>query len=154
MLKARVVLQLIAVTAVIAAATTDDTAGWINVPLSGTPRICVANVSHDIFVCETDREILVDCGSLDDGRHAFDLFVFASGLPGMHELDEINVMLQRYCGIISMLHMSSSCRCTSVMFTPIASCSHAHAVLRTQVIRAVCSQSIGSQRVSDCRALV
>lgn len=110
MMKARVVLQLIAVTAVIAATAADDTAGWTTVPLSGTPRICFANVSHGIFVCETDREIIVDCGSLDDGRHAFELLVVASGLPGMHELDEINVMLQRYCGIISMLHKSSSLR--------------------------------------------
>jgi len=97
-MNARVALQLIAVSAVIAAAVTDDTAGWMTVPSSGTPRICFANVSHDVFVCETDREILVDCGSLDDGRHAFELFVVAAGFPGMHELDEINVVLQRYWG--------------------------------------------------------
>ncbi len=107
MMKARVVLQLIAVTAVIAATAADDTAGWMTVPLSGTPRICFANVSHDVFVCETDREIHVDCGSLDDGRHAFELFVVAAGFPGMHDLDEINVMLQRYWGSSSMLQMSS-----------------------------------------------
>jgi hypothetical protein len=99
-MNARMALQLIAVFAVISDAVADDTAGdqesWMTVPSSGTPRICFANVSHDVFVCETDREILVDCGSLDDGRHAFELYVVAAGFPGMRELDEINVVLQRY----------------------------------------------------------
>jgi hypothetical protein len=108
-MNARVALQLIAVSAAIAAAVADDTSGWMTVPSSGTPRICFANVSHHAFVCETDREILVDCGSLDDGRHAFELFVVAAGFPGMHELDEINVVLQRYWGSSSMLLMSSRC---------------------------------------------
>lgn len=107
-MNARVAIQLIALSALFAAAVADDTAEWITVPSSGTPHICFANVSHDVLLCENDREILVDCGSLDNGRHAFELFLVASGFPGMHELDDINVMLQWYTSSVARVvqHMA------------------------------------------------
>jgi hypothetical protein len=94
----RFALQLIAASAFFVATVALDAHQhvMVTVPNSGTPRLCFSNASNGDFICELNGEIFVDCGSLDNGRHAFDLLVVAAGFPGADTLQYINVTLHRF----------------------------------------------------------